>query len=193
MATNGWRALAGSPFEPRKQPIVASQVVVASNHPLASLAGVEMFARGGNAFDAAIATAFDLTVVEPMMVSIFGAGMVLARDAGGEITAIDNYAVAPGAARPNMYRPDPTRGGEMPAVDRENEVGYRAVGVPGALRAWCTLLAERGTLPLGTVMSPAIRYAYDGYRASPYLVDCATEVAADLARFPASAEVFLPG
>jgi len=177
----------------RKQPIVASQCVVASNHPLASTAGVEMFARGGNAFDAAIATAFALTVVEPMMVSIFGAGMVLARDATGEITAVDNYAVAPKAATPDMYRPDDARGGEMPTVGRENEVGYKAVGVPGALRAWTTLVAERGTLPLGTVMGPAIRYAHDGYRASPYLVDCIAESAADLARFPASAAVFLPG
>jgi gamma-glutamyltranspeptidase/glutathione hydrolase len=152
-----------------------------------------MLARGGNAFDAAIATAFALTVVEPMMVSIFGAGMVLARSADGQISSWDNYAVAPAAARPDMYRPDDEAPGEMPTFGRENEVGHRAVGVPGALKAWCALLAERGTLPLGVVMGPAIRQAADGFRASAYLVGCIREIAGDLARFPATAEVFLPG
>ncbi|MBM4362813.1 MAG: gamma-glutamyltransferase [Deltaproteobacteria bacterium] len=187
-----WRARAGSPFSLRKRELVASEAVVASNHPLASAAGLEMLARGGNAFDAAIATAFALTVVEPMMVSIFGAGMIVVRSAGA-FQAWDNYAVAPRAATEDMYAPDDARGGEMPAVGRANEVGYRAVGVPGTLRAWCQLLAERGTVPLRVAMGPAIRHAAEGYRASPYLVDCIREAAADLARFPASAEVFLPG
>jgi gamma-glutamyltranspeptidase/glutathione hydrolase len=185
--------IVGWPFVLRKHPVVASQAVVASNHPLASLAGLEALARGGNAFDAAVATAFALTVVEPMMVSIFGAGFVLGRAADGEIFVVDNYAVAPRAAHDGMFTPDPSRGGEMPAVDRVNEVGHLAVAVPGALRAWCDLLAARGRLPLGTVMAPAIRFAADGYPASPYLVETIREAAADLGRFPASAEVFLPG
>jgi gamma-glutamyltranspeptidase/glutathione hydrolase len=181
------------PFALRKQQVVASQAVVASNHPLASLAGLEALARGGNAFDAAIATAFALTVVEPMMVSIFGAGFILGRAADGELFVVDNYALAPGAAHDGMYIPDPSRGGEMPAVDRLNEVGHLAVAVPGALRAWCELLAARGRLPLGTVMAPAIRYAAEGYPASAYLVDTIRETASDLGRFSATAEVFLPG
>jgi gamma-glutamyltranspeptidase/glutathione hydrolase len=176
-----------------KREVVASEAVVSSNHPLASAAGLQMLARGGNAVDAAVATAFALTVVEPMMVSIFGAGMILIRDgATGEIVNIDNYATAPAAARPDMFEPaegpDP-----MATVGRANEVGYRAVGVPGALPAWAAVLAERGRLPLRTVMAPAIAYAADGFAVSPYLHSCISLAAADLSRFPASAEVFLPG
>lgn len=187
-----WRHHAGSPFTPSKSEVVASEAVVASNHPMASAAGIEMLARGGNAFDAALATAFALTVVEPMMVSIFGAGMILWRDAAtGAIGNIDNYAVAPAAARADMFTP---AGGPDPlaTVGRANEVGHLAVGVPGALPAWAYLAAERSALGLKAVMQPAIRYAADGFPVSPYLQSCISLAAADLARFPASAAVFLP-
>ena len=63
-----------------------------------------MLAAGGNAVDAAIASLFALTVVEPMMIGIFGAGMSTIRRADGEFAAINNYAVAPAAATPDMYQ-----------------------------------------------------------------------------------------
>lgn len=188
-----WRARAGTHFQTSKQAAVASEVMVAANHPLASAAGLEMVARGGNAVDAAIATAFALTVVEPMMVSIFGAGMILLRDgATGEIVNIDNYAVAPAAARPDLYQPVEGAGDPFATVGQANATGYLAVGVPGALPAWTALQAERGRLTLGEVMAPAIRYAADGFAVSPYLAHCIDLSAAGLAQFPASAEVFLP-
>src|SRR6516164_8743988 len=89
----------------RKDEVVASRAVVATNHPLASTAGVEMLARGGNAVDAAVAALFALTVVEPMMVSICGAGFFLIRDAAGEVVTLDNYACCPSAATPDMFIP----------------------------------------------------------------------------------------
>jgi gamma-glutamyltranspeptidase/glutathione hydrolase len=187
-----WRDRAGTDFTPAKQEVVASEAVVASNHPLASAAGLETLARGGNAVDAAVATAFALTVVEPMMVSVFGGGMITLRDgATGEIQTIDNYPCAPLAARPGMYQP---LDGENPlaVADRANEVGYRAVGVPGAVPAWAALVAERGRLTLPEVVAPALRYAADSFAVSPYLAGCIASAAADLARFPASAAVFLP-
>lgn len=188
-----WRERAGTSFVTSKQEVIASEAVVTSNHPLASAAGIEMLARGGNAIDAAIATAFALTVVEPMMVSIFGGGMINLRDgATGEIVTIDNYPVAPAAARPDMYRPLDGAVDPLATVGRENEVGYKAVGVPGALPAWAAILAERGRLSLAEVMAPAIRYAGEGFVVSPYLASCIATAADDLARFPASAEVFLP-
>ena len=194
MSLGAWRERAGAPFTLSKEEVVASRLVVASNHPLASAAGLEMVARGGNAVDAAIATAFALTVVEPMMVSIFGAGMILLRDgATGEIMHLDNYAVAPAAATPDLYRPVTGSSDPFATEGEENASGYRAVGVPGALQAWCQLLAERGHLPLGTVLTPAIRHANDGFLVSPYLARCIEVSRRDLARFPASAEVFLTG
>src|SRR6266511_5471324 len=91
-----------------KQEVVASRGVVASNHPIASAAGVEMLVRGWNAVDAAVATLFALTVVEPMMVTPFGAGFFLIRDGRtGELRAIDNYATVTAAATPEMFRPVP--------------------------------------------------------------------------------------
>ena len=88
-----------------KRPATASRGMVVSNHPLGSAAGAEMFAAGGNAADAAIAALFALTVVEPMMVGIFGAGMTHVRLADGRHLVIDNYTTAPAAARDDMYVP----------------------------------------------------------------------------------------
>jgi gamma-glutamyltranspeptidase/glutathione hydrolase len=80
-----------------KREVSASRGVIVTNHHLASAAGIEVMANGGNAFDAAIASLFALTVVEPMMVSIFGAGFFVTRDGGtGNIATLDNYAVAQG-------------------------------------------------------------------------------------------------
>src|SRR5947209_2383361 len=119
-----------------KQEVVASRAVVASNHPLASAAGVELLARGGNAVDAAIATLFALTVVEPMMVTPFGAGFFVIRDGRtGEIATIDNYATVPAAARPDMIEPIPGSL-DYETAGAENDVGYRAVATPGNLRGW---------------------------------------------------------
>ena len=99
-----WRKLAGSPFETYKKDAVASNGMVTTNHPMGSAAGLEMLAMGGNAMDAAVASVFALSVVEPMMVGIFGAGFINYYDASsGAFVNIDNYSVAPAAATPDMY------------------------------------------------------------------------------------------
>src|SRR5215217_8764653 len=117
-----------------KQEVIASRGVVASNHPMASAAGVEMLTRGGNAVDAAVATLFALSVVEPMMVSPFGAGFFVIRDGrNGAVATIDNYATVPAAATPDMFEPihDSL---DYETVGKANDIGYLAVAVPGALK-----------------------------------------------------------
>ncbi len=189
-----WRERAGSPFTTRKRGAAGSRGMVASNHPMASAAGIEMLSMGGNAIDAAVATAFALTVVEPMMVGIFGAGMVnYYNGSTGESITIDNYAVAPAASTDSMYQPVSDSWPDyLEAVDQKNRLGYLAVGVPGNLKCWCHIQQRYGKLELDTVLQPAIRYADRGFPASAYLVNIIRDNRDDLARFPASRAVFLP-
>lgn len=189
-----WRERAASLFTTEKSEAIATGGMVVANHPLAAAAGLEMLAMGGNAIDAAIATAFALTVVEPMMVSIFGAGFINLYDVeNGNIVVIDNYTTAPAAATADMYMPvSSTWPDYLETVDRKNRLGYLAVAVPGALKGWCETEARYGQLDLETVLQPAIRYAARGFPASRYLADIIHHCARDLARFPASRARFLP-
>jgi gamma-glutamyltranspeptidase/glutathione hydrolase len=168
--------------------------MVVTNHPLGSAAGAEMLAAGGNAVDAAIGALFALTVVEPMMVGIFGAGMTHLRLGDGRHLVIDNYTTAPAASRPDMFTPvSDTWPDYLRAEDDVNLVGVLSAGVPGTLKAWAEAVARFGRLDLETVMQPAIRHAERGFRATPYLVEAVRETALDLARFPDTARTFLPG
>jgi gamma-glutamyltranspeptidase/glutathione hydrolase len=167
--------------------------MVVTNHPLASAAGAEMLLTGGNAVDAAVASLFALTVVEPMMVGVLGGGVTHLRLAEGVHIVIDGLSTAPRAASDDMYE---TLSDELPndrlTRDRANEIGPRAVAVPGALAAWCSALDRFGSLPLTDVLAPAIRLAEQGFAATPYLADCVTDMAADIARDPGLTALFLP-
>jgi len=180
-----------------KREVAASRGVVVTNHPLASAAGVQVMAGGGNAFDAAVASLFALTVVEPMMVSMFGAGFFVYRDGGtGEVSALDNYAVAPKAAEETMYTPVKDRKPDQyifETVGRRNMVGHLSVAVPGALKGWEHMLRKHGSLSLREVTAPAIRLAREGYRATPYLAYLVEYNRRDLALFEDTAKAFLPG
>jgi gamma-glutamyltranspeptidase/glutathione hydrolase len=177
-----------------KRPASASRGMVVTNHPLGSAAGAEMLAAGGNAVDAAIGALFALTVVEPMMVGIFGAGMTHLRLADGRHLVIDNYTTAPAASRPDMYRPISDTWSDYLLVEGDlNLIGPLSVGVPGTLMGWSQAVSRFGRLDLETVMQPAIRHAERGFRATPYLADAVRETARDLARFPETARTFLPG
>lgn len=175
-----------------KQPALSSRGMVTSNHPLASLAGNELLLQGGNAVDAAIGTMFALSVVEPMMVTVFGAGFVNIRLADGTSTVIDNYVVTPAAATPDMFEPIP--GGLNHEVrDDLNRHGHLSVAVGGTLKGWSLAVERYGRLSLAEVVAPAVRFARHGFLVSPYLRRCIEQVAEQLARYPDSAKVFLPG
>lgn len=171
---------------------VASRGMVTSNHPLASLAGTEMLVLGGNAIDAAVATMFALSVVEPMMTTIFGAGFLTIGLADGRVTTIDNYATVPLGAREDMFRPIPD------SLDNDvegglNDTGYLAVATGGTLLGWATAVERYGRLPLATVVAPAVRFARHGFHVSPYLNMLIRMTEDGLRRFPDSAAIFLPG
>lgn len=194
MTEAAWRARAGAQFTCEKQPAIGRRGMVVTNHPLASAAGAEMLAAGGNAIDAAIAAFFTLSVVEPMMVGILGGGLAHIRLTDGTHTVIDGQSMAPLATGPTTYTPDPNAApGTMDTIGRKNAVGPTSVATPGNLMGWCEALARFGTFPLADVMEPAIRHASRGFRVTPYLSECVTDCAADMAMDPEIAKLYLPG
>ncbi len=191
--TGNWRDRTATHFECHKQPASGSRGMVVSNHPLASAAGAEMLAAGGNAIDAAIATLFALTVVEPMMVGIIGGGMAHIRLADGSHRFIDGQSTVPLAVRPDTYRSKPGSAHDVfDTVDDENLNGPKAVAVPGSLKAWCETLQRFGTLSLADVMQPAISHARRGFAATPYLHECIVDGAREMRKDKPISAIYLP-
>ncbi len=123
-----------------------------------------MLQRGGNAVDAAVATAFAVGVVNPSSCGLGGGGFMLiylARD--HRAVALDYREAAPAAATPDMFVRD---GRAVPAL---SQVGGLAVAVPGEAAGLSLVLRRFGTLPLATTLEPAIRYARDGFVIEPHL------------------------
>jgi gamma-glutamyltranspeptidase/glutathione hydrolase len=176
----------------QKLPATGSWGMVATNHPLASAAGVEMLAGGGNAADAAVAALFTLTVVEPMMVGLLGGGMSHIRTPDGRHVVLDGLASAPALAQADQFQPLPGAAA-LETVGNRNAVGAGAVASAGAVAGWCALLEQYGTMALADVMAPAIRHAQRGFRVTAYLSECTGVCAADLARDKGMAALFLPG
>ncbi len=188
-----WRDRAATTFACQKQPATASRGMVVSNHPLASTAGAEMLAAGGNAIDAAIATLFTLTVVEPMMVGIIGGGMAHIRLADGSPRFIDGQSTVPQAVRDDTYTSKPGSAHDVfDTVGNENLNGPKAVAVPGSLKAWCETLRRFGTLSLADVMQPAIKHAARGFATTPYLHECIRESAVEMRKDKPIAAIYLP-
>ena len=160
--------------------------MVATDEELASRAGVQILQRGGNAVDAAVATAFALAVVEPSAGNIGGGGFMLVRMADGRTSFLDYREVAPGKATREMYiKPD----GKL---DKEASVtGYKAIAVPGTVAGLELALKSYGTLKLAEVMAPAIQLAENGFAVSPKLAREFAEEKSDLQRFSISRRIFL--
>jgi len=193
MMSGHWRDRTDTVFACQKRPASGSRGMVVSNHPLASAAGAEMLAAGGNAIDAAIATLFTLTVVEPMMIGIIGGGMAHIRLADGSHRFIDGQSTVPSAVAPDTYRSKPGSAHDVfDTVEDENLTGPKAVAVPGSLKAWCETLRRFGTMSLAEVMQPAIKHAARGYVATPYLHECISDAAREMVKDKAISAIFLP-
>lgn len=153
------------------------QGMVVSGHPLATAAGVEMLERGGNAVDAAVATAFALTVVEPSMSSIGGRTQLLIRTPEGEFAGIDGTTqVAAGYDTARAPR---------------GTSGYGTIAIPGTVAALDRALHEYGTFTLPEVLAPAIRLAEEGFALSPIEATYLAASAPTLEGFPAARAIFL--
>jgi gamma-glutamyltranspeptidase/glutathione hydrolase len=151
-----------------------------------------MLAAGGNAIDAAIATLFTLTVVEPMMVGIIGGGMAHIRLADGSHRVVDGQSTVPRSVRPDTYTSKPGSAAHVfDTVGDENLIGARAVAVPGSLKAWCETLRNYGTMSLADVLQPAIKHAARGYLATPYLHECISDVANVMSRDKPLSAIYL--
>jgi gamma-glutamyltranspeptidase / glutathione hydrolase len=132
---------------------------VASAHPLATAAGYEVLAHGGNAFDAAVAVAAALAVVEPWASGLGGGGFFLlhrARD--GHEVMVDAREAAPGRATPELFV-----GRDGKPVRGATTQGGTAAGIPGTPAALAHVAARYGTLPLAASLAPAVRLARDGF------------------------------
>ena len=160
--------------------------MVATDEPLASQAGVEILKRGGNAVDAAVATAFTLAVVEPAAGNIGGGGFMLVRLADGKSSFVDYREVAPAKATREMYiRTDGKLDNEA------STIGYRSVAVPGTVAGLALALKTYGTMKLADVMQPAIRYAEEGIPVTEKLQREFNEERPELQRFSMSRHIFL--
>lgn len=191
--SENWRHRASTVFTCEKQPAIGKSGMVVTNHPLASAAGAEMLAAGGNAIDAAIAAFFTLTVVEPMMVGLLGGGMAHLRLANGEHTVLDGMSRVPAFGHETMYRPAGRSPEDFSTLGRENMVGPKSAATPGNLRAWCDTLERFGTMSLDEVMQPAIRNASRGFVVTPYLSECINDATTDLLVDRAISATLLPG
>ena len=156
------------PYKAGHAAVFGQHAMVSSDAPLASEAGAQILERGGNAVDAAVATAFAMAVVFPEAGNIGGGGYMLIRMADGRSAALDFREVAPAAASRDMYLD------EHGNLTRNSIVGPLASGVPGSVAGLTEALAKYGTMSLADVMAPAIRYAEDGF-----IVDAAMQHSID--------------
>ena len=143
----------------RRQPVFARNAV-ATSQPLATQAGIAMLARGGNAVDAALATAITLTVVEPCSNGM-GSDLFAILWTGSELVGLNASGRAPAAWSPKRFA------GRTAMPER----GWEAVTIPGAVSGWAALSKRHGRLPFADLFEPAIRYARDGWQVSPVVAE----------------------
>ena len=169
------------------RPAVAHKGAIASAYPLASQAGEEILKEGGNAFDAAVAVAAALAVVEPSSSGLGGGGFfLLHRQADGFETMVDAREKAPGAATRDMYLDK--AGEEIPNASTNGPISS---AIPGEPAAFEYLARKYGKLPLKQSLQPAIRLARDGfplYARLQYGIKAKHDI---LARSPDAAKAFL--
>ncbi|MEM7498389.1 MAG: gamma-glutamyltransferase family protein [Pseudomonadota bacterium] len=179
------------------------KAVVTAPQPEAVEAGLEMLEGGGNAIDAAVATAFVQTVVDPLMCGIAGFGSAQVLTADGAHRMVDFHGQAPLASRPEQWEHliegQSDDGFGFLLKGHVNECGYGSITTPCTLAALAHLAERFGTRPLSDLMAPAIAHAEAGVLVRPHMVAYWSEVPAAgrvphhdlIARHPATAAIYL--
>lgn len=168
-------------------PAAPGQAAIASAHPLATRAGLEVLKAGGNAFDAAVAVSAALGVVEPYSSGLGGGGFWLLHFAAdGRQVVVDARETAPGAATADMYLDE--QGEPVPGLSLN---GPLAAGIPGAPAALVHVSERYGRLPLARTLEPAIRLAREGFPLYRRMHLGLTFKAEQLRRWPGT-ESYLP-
>jgi gamma-glutamyltranspeptidase/glutathione hydrolase len=164
-----------------------NEAAIASAHPLATEAGIEILQLGGNAFDAAIAVSAALAVVEPAGSGLGGGGFwLLHRAEDGFETMVDGRETAPEHASRDMYLD------EAGNADKQRSLnGPLAAGIPGLPAALDHMSKHYGVLPLSVVLAPAIRYAEEGFKVSSHYQQLAKYRLTTLKASPTASAIFL--
>ncbi|MDH3235067.1 MAG: gamma-glutamyltransferase family protein [Alphaproteobacteria bacterium] len=181
-----------------KSEVRSTRGCVVAQHPLAAEAGARLLAEGGNAVDAAAATAFAITVVEPAMSSLGGGGAALihlARE--NRNVGIEFLPRVPLGASADMYELDDARSGiglfGWPAVIRdENFIGPRSVATPGSVAGLCLMHERYGSKSLEQVLAPATELAEDGFVADWFISTMIAASARQIREFEETARIYLP-
>jgi gamma-glutamyltranspeptidase/glutathione hydrolase len=166
--------------------VAAAHGMVVSDAPLASRVGATVLQNGGSAVDAAIATAFALAVTLPSAGNIGGGGFAVIA-VNGQTAALDFRETAPAAASRNMFLD------EHGAATDGSITGHRAAGVPGSVAGLWALHQKFGTKPWAELVAPAIDLADKGFTVNADFASSIDGEKARLAKFPASASLFLTG
>lgn len=173
-------------FSARRPSTLARDAMVATSHPLATAAGLDILSAGGSAVDAALAASVTQCVVEPAMTGIGGDCFVLYAPKDGPVQALNGSGRSPAAATLEAMR----GAGVGDAISRTTP---HAVTIPGAVSAWCALHAAHGTMPLERLFARAISYARDGYPVTPRVASDWAVHTDHLKGDDGAAALFLPG
>jgi gamma-glutamyltranspeptidase/glutathione hydrolase len=153
-------------FDSRRSPVLARRGMVASSQPLASQAGLAALMQGGNAADAAIATAAALAVTEPTSTGLGGDCFALYYEArSGQVTALNGSGRAPAALTIDLIHRQGLADESLGTM--HDPFHAHNVTVPGACAGWCDLLARHGSMSLSDVLAPATQLAEEGFPVAP--------------------------
>jgi gamma-glutamyltranspeptidase/glutathione hydrolase len=179
--------LTPEPLRAASTPVRAKVGMIASQNAIASQVGIEVMMDGGNAVDAAVASAFALAVVHPAAGNVGGGGFLLVRPAAGKPAVYDFRERAPMAASPTMFLVDGRYSSER------HHDSHVAVGVPGTVAGLYLAWADYGRMPWKRLLAPAIALAREGFMVSDGLARSLKDVLPRMKRYPASLAQFSRG